>query len=130
ASALEKIGDPATIPALAHALLHDPHPLVRQNAEAALRSFGSDSAGALVRLLRESKEWPLDGMKALIATLGALKHRSAGPALAWILFDDLPRIPIRWTNQPALRAAYLSLALLGVFLLEPVRSAPDSMPSL
>ena len=110
--ALRTLGDPAALPTLARTLLYDPDAEVRANASDALCAFGPQATPHLLGLLRESTDWSNDGMLALISTLGKLGDKTAGPSLARILCNWLPRLPRRWTSLPLKVSALCTLLFL------------------
>ncbi|HZO86859.1 MAG TPA: HEAT repeat domain-containing protein [Chthonomonadaceae bacterium] len=134
--ALGKIGDRTALPSLARALL-DFDPLVREAAHAALRSYGTEIVPFLLALLGdkydrspEELNWSLEGMKALLALLGALKAREATPCLVRVLTGKLPYPPSRWGDGDVQRAFYYTMLLIVAGALLGFSTSPAELPAL
>ncbi len=93
--ALAAIGNPSSLPVLTAAIL-DRSPAIQEAASRAVLTYGPAAADALLATLEHPGNWPLSGMKTLIATIGELGQTSCARALACVLIDQLPNAPSRW----------------------------------
>lgn len=102
--ALGQINSPSTYPTIARTLICDPSAQVRTAAAAAVGALGDSIIPCLVETLRGPDDWELEGMRALVASLGDARHavdktrREAGMALTSVLYENLPAAPKRWAR--------------------------------
>lgn len=107
---LARIGAKEALPTLISAL-SDPDPHIRETAAFELPTFGTQAVPLLRYTLRESSDWSLPGMQALIRILGYLGDASATPELIHVLDEQLPGDPKRWTRDTFARPLYFVLIL-------------------
>lgn len=93
--ALATIGNISSLPILTAAIL-DRSPAIQQAASRAVLTYGPAATDALLATLERPGNWPLSGMKTLIATIGKLGQTFCAPALARVMIGQLPKAPIRW----------------------------------
>lgn len=93
--AVAQIGAPDALSCVGVALFN-PCANVRAAASNVLNGAGQQAADPLIRMLSWKQDWSVEGMRVLLYTLGGSGNFSAGPALARVIFGNLPVPPPRW----------------------------------
>jgi hypothetical protein len=98
--------------------LFNPCAGVRAAASKVLYDAGGNAADPLIRMLTWKQNWSVEGMRVLIGLLGGSANRNAGPALARIMFGELPAEPPRWSQGVMASITTLTAAeILGLMTL-------------
>lgn len=114
--ALALINSPDGLPFLARAIL-DPAPCVQAAAMQAILPYGPAALPALTSALHSLGNWPFQGMKRLVDTIGRLQTSRTASALVPVILGGRPLAPARW-NAPLewLTGAGLTAIAVGTLL--------------
>ncbi len=130
AAKLRLLGDPAAVEPLCFALVSDPFPAVRAEAEEGLRSFGRAIVSPLLAHLEVGFEWRVEGMAAAIGLLGEQGDLRATGLLSRVMTDEIPQSTARWRRQALWRSGATLWPILLVLALIVAHAAPYGAASV